>query len=155
MASPHIRLVQFFILYVNILKELTKMFTQKDNIIWLWIFWYFFEMPKEILRGWRNFLLFSLNYFSIPLLLKTLFSPWKRYYWVRGRGFNIGEYLNVLSSNLMSRFSGALIRLILIIIGLIFEILIVIIGVIVFLGWLLLPILLILGLIFGIFLIIP
>ena len=147
--------MQFFTLCVNILKELMRISISKDNIIWLWFFWYFFEMPKEILKGWRNFLLFNLNYFSIPLLLKTLFSHWKRYYWIRGRGFNIGEYLNVLLSNLMSRFLGALIRLTLIIIGIISEFLIVIVGTIVFLGWFLLPILLILGLIFGIFLIIP
>src|SRR4030042_4222254 len=128
------------------------MFTQKDNIIWLWIDWYFFEMPKEILKGWKNFLYFNLNYFSIPLLLKTLFSHWKRYYWTRSRGFSFGEYFNVLVSNLMSRFLGALVRIFLIIIGLILELLIFICGLIVFLGWLLLPVLLILGLLFGILL---
>ncbi len=131
------------------------MFAQKDNIIWLWIFWYFVEMPKEILKGWKNFLLFGLNYFSVLLLLKTLFSPWKGYHWQRGRGFSFGEYFNVLLSNLMSRFLGALARLILAIIGLIFEIIIIIIGAIVFLGWFLLPILIILGFLLGILLIIP
>ena len=131
-----------------------NVFLQK-NIVILWIYWYFFEMPKEILKGWRNFLLFNLNYFSIPLLLKTLFSHWKRYYWIRGRGFNIGGYFDVLLSNLMSRFLGAIVRLFLIIISSIFESLILISGFIVFLGWFLLPILLILGLVLGIFLIIP
>ncbi|HDZ54678.1 MAG TPA: hypothetical protein ENI19_02590 [Candidatus Nealsonbacteria bacterium] len=126
----------------------------EDNIIWLWFFWYFFEIPKEILKGWRNFLLFNLNYFSIPLLLKTLFSHWKRYYWIRGRGFTIGEYFNVLLSNLMSRFLGALIRIALIIVGLILELFIIIGGFIIFLGWILLPVLLISGLVLGTLLII-
>jgi hypothetical protein len=111
-------------------------------------------MPREILKGWKNFLLFNLNYFSIPLLLKTLFSHWKRYYWVRSRGFSFGEYFNVLFSNLMSRFLGALIRLFLIIIGLILEAFILISGLIIFLGWFILPILLILGLALGLSLII-
>jgi len=130
-------------------------FTSKENIIGLWFFWYFFEIPKEILKGWKNFLLFGLNYFSIPLLLKTLFSHWKRYYWVRGRGFSIGEYFNVLLSNLMSRFLGALVRICLIIVGLAFEAFIVIAGLVIFFGWIFLLILLILGLVFGILLIIP
>lgn len=126
----------------------------EGNIIWIWFSWYFFEATREILRGWKNFLIFNLNYFSIPLLLKTLFSPWKRYYWQRaGPGFDIGEYFNVLFSNLTSRFLGAFIRCFLIIIGLVLELLIVIGGLIVFLGWILLPLFLILGLLFGLFLI--
>lgn len=130
-------------------------FSSKENILWLWFQWYFLEMSKEILNGWRNFLFFNLNYFSIPLLLKTLFSHWKRYYWVRKRGFDIGDYFNVLLSNLMSRFLGALVRLCLIIAGLIFEIIIFAAGLIIFAVWFVLPILLIFGLLFGLILIIP
>ena len=124
-----------------------------NNIVGLWIQWYFFEMPQEILQGWRNFLSFGLNFFSIPLLLKTLFSHWKKYYWVRGRGFDIGEYFSVLFSNLMSRFLGALVRIVLIIVGLVFEAFIFVCGAILFVGWFVLPILLISGVLIGIFLI--
>jgi hypothetical protein len=124
-----------------------------NNIVSLWVQWYFFEMPQEILLGWRNFLFFGLNFFSIPLLLKTLFSHWKKYYWVRGRGFDIGEYFSVLFSNLMSRFLGALVRIVLIIVGIVFEIIIFVCGAILFVGWFVLPILLISGVLIGIFLI--
>jgi len=125
----------------------------KNNIISLWLFWYFIEVPQEILQGWRNFFSFGLNFFSIPLLFKTLFSHWKKYYWVRGRGFDIGEYFSVLFSNLMSRFLGALVRIVLIIIGLVFEVFIFVCGAILFVGWFVLPILLISGVLIGIFLI--
>jgi len=117
----------------------------EKNIISLWFIWYFFEMPQNILKAWKNSLLFNLNYFSIFLLLRTLFSHWKRYSWKRGRGFNIGEYFNVLFSNLMSRFMGAIVRSVLILIGLIFEVFIILFGIVIFLGWFILPILLVFG----------
>jgi len=121
----------------------------KENIIWIWVFWYFFEVPKNIISGWRNFLWFGFNYFSIPLLLKTLFSPWKRYSWSYGRGFDIARYFNVFVSNLISRFLGAAMRIVLISVGIIFEIFIFFLGLIIFLGWFLLPFLLILGTLAG------
>jgi len=111
-------------------------------------------MPQNILKAWKNFLLFNLNYFSVPLLLRTLFSHWKRYSWKRGRGFNIGEYFSVLFSNLMSRFMGAIVRSVLILIGLIFEAFIIFFGIVIFLGWFILPILLISGALIGFLLLI-
>lgn len=136
----------------TIKKTIMKIITQ--NIISLWISWYFFEMPQNILKAWKNFLLFNLNYFSVPLLLRTLFSHWKRYSWKRGRGFNIGEYFSVLFSNLMSRFMGAIVRSVLILIGLIFEAFIIFFGIVIFLGWFILPILLISGALIGFLLLI-
>ena len=126
----------------------------KENIVGIWAFWYFVEMPKEILQAWKNFLRFNFNFFSIPLLLKTLFSHWKRYYWVRGRGFNFSEYFNVLFSNLTSRFLGAMVRFVLIIVGIFCEILVFLFGLTIFVGWFFLPIILVLGIFLGFFLII-
>lgn len=121
----------------------------KENIVGIWVSWYFAEMPREILQAWKNFLKFNFNFFSIPLLLKTLFSYWKRYYWVRGRGFNFSEYFNVLFSNLTSRILGAIVRLVLIIIGIFCEILVFLVGIIIFSGWFFLPIILVLGIFLG------
>lgn len=117
----------------------------KKNILLQWFSWHFFEMPREILKGWANFLLFNLEFFSIPLLFKTLFAPWHQYLWSYGRGFDLGRYIEVFFSNLISRVIGAILRSFLIIVGLIGEIFIIFLGTIVFLGWIVLPILLILG----------
>jgi hypothetical protein len=122
---------------------------QKQNIISQWMVWQFFDVPREILKGWKNFLKFNLNYFSVPLLLRTLFSPWRRYKVSYGKGFDISRYLEALFSNLIFRTLGAIMRSFLIIIGLLVEIFLVFAGIIVFFGWLILPVLLIAGLIFG------
>jgi len=120
-----------------------------QNILFQYFIWQFFEAPKEILKAWRNFLKFNLNYFSIFLLLKTLFSPWRRYQMSYGKGFDIGRYLEAFFSNLIFRLLGAIVRSFLIVIGLLAEIFIVFCGIIIFLGWLILPILLVLGIYHG------
>jgi len=120
-----------------------------ENIFLQWLSWHFFDVPRSILIAWKNFLRFNLNYFSIPLLLKTLFSPWRRYQFTYGKGFDIGRYFTVFFSNLIFRLLGAVMRGFLIIIGLLVEIFIIFAGIIMFFGWLLFPALLIAGLIFG------
>ena len=121
----------------------------KENIFWQWISWQFFDVPKNILKAWKDFLDFGLYYFSVSLLIKTFFSPWRRYKWSFGKGFDIGKYFEAFFSNLIFRILGAILRCFLIIIGLLFEIFIIFAGAIVFFGWLILPALLIAGLIFG------
>ena len=123
--------------------------SQKRNIIFLWIGWYYFEMSNNLLDAWKNFLVFNLNYFSIPLLLKTFFSPWRRYKWNYPRGFDIKQYFETFISNLVSRILGAICRVVLILIGIVTEIFVFLFGSVIFLIWLILPVLLLAGLWFG------
>jgi len=120
-----------------------------QNILFQYLTWHYVDQVRGILLAWKNFLRFNLNYFSISLLLKTLFSHWRKYQWSYGRGFDIKRYAEVFFSNLISRVIGAIIRFFLILIGVVAEIFIVLAGIIVFLGWLLLPVLLLAGLWFG------
>lgn len=131
------------------IQKLMAEVVQKQNIISQYLSWQFFEMPGNISQAWKNFLKFNLNYFSIPLLLKTLFSHWRRYRWVYPKGLNIGKWFEVAFSNLISRVLGAIMRIILIFIGILAEIFIFFAGLILFFGWLILPALLVGGLIFG------
>ncbi|MBI4129874.1 ATP-dependent Clp protease ATP-binding subunit [Candidatus Roizmanbacteria bacterium] len=72
----------------------------------------------RLIIGWTNGIRFVWYYFSIFLLLKTLFSPWKRQYWKKTkRGFHPTEILFVAVSNLISRFLGMLIRITTILVG--------------------------------------
>ena len=122
---------------------------QKQNIVSQWVSWQFLEMPRNILVNWKNFLKFNLNFFSLPLLFKTFFAPWRRYRFSQGRGFDLPKYLEVIFSNLIFRILGAIIKSFVIIIGLAAEVFIVLAGIIIFIGWLILPALLVAGFIFG------
>jgi len=118
------------------------------------IIWQFFDVPREILKAWKNFLWFNLNYFSIPILLKTYLSHWHKYHYPYGKIFEVWINIETFTFNMMSRIIGAILRTFLIILGMAIEILILIIGLIIFVGWFLLPIFLLVGFIFGITLLI-
>ena len=120
------------------------------NVFLQGLIWQFWDVPKAILKAWKTFLWFNLNYFSVPILLKSFFSHWRRYHYPYGRAFEFWKNIETFVFNMMSRIIGAILRTFFIILGLIIEIFIILIGLIIFLGWLVLPFFLILGLIFGI-----
>ena len=141
-----------WLFYFSTLCHIIKLMIEtiiRRNIFFQWFSWQFFEMPMSILKAWKNFLLFYLNYFSIPLLLKTFFSPWRRYRWYYPRGFDAWAYLEVWVSNRISQVIGLILRTVLIFIGIAVEIFIFFGGLIIFIIWIILPFLLIAGFIFG------
>lgn len=111
--------------------------------------WHYYDAPRKILITWRDFLKFGLNYFSIPLLVKTLFSHWKRYSWSYGRGFDVWRYIFIFFSNSFSRVMGAIMRIFLIVVGVFVETIIFLAGPLIFFGWLFLPAFLLSALIYG------
>ena len=68
--------------------------------------------------SWKNLVIFSYNFFSIPLLVKTLFSPFQND--KPSKNFDI---LEIVVFAIFSRFLGFLFRIVLIILGLVFTIL--------------------------------
>lgn len=122
--------------------------SEKENIIIMWFLWQFYEMPKFLFLVWRNYLFFGLDYFSISLLLKTLFSPWRRYNWVYPKGFDIKEFFNTLISNIFSRILGAICRVVLIIVGAVAQTFIFVAGIVIIFLWLLIPFIIIGGILF-------
>ena len=120
-----------------------------QNIFIQYLEWQFFDVPKNILQAWQNCLRFNLNYWSVPLLLKTLFSHWRRYQYSYGKGLNFKRYFEAFTFNMISRVLGAIMRSILIVLGLLTEIFVFLAGAIVFLIWLILPFLLVGGFFYG------
>jgi hypothetical protein len=125
--------------------------TGKQNIVSLWFYWQFYEMPIFLLGVWKNYILFALNYLSLTVLLKSLFAPWRRYKWNYPKGLNVGEFFNTLISNAFSRLLGALMRVVLIVAGILFQIFVIFAGLIIFLSWILAPFIIIAGFLFVLF----
>ncbi len=111
--------------------------------------WYFVDRPKKILKIWKNFIVFGERFFSIFFLLKTLFAPFHGLTESYGRGFDLQRWLFAGFSNLIFRVIGAMVRLVIIGLGLAFEALVLISGFLIFIGWFLFPILVFLGLFFS------
>src|SRR3989338_7106288 len=91
---------------------------EKENIIIGWLLWHFYQVPGFLVSVWKNYIFFVLDFFSAPLLLKSLFSPWRKTAWRYPKGFIITEYLSTFISNIFSRIIGAICRVFLIILSL-------------------------------------
>jgi hypothetical protein len=105
--------------------------------------WHYGRSLGEALAIWGNFLRFTLHFFSVPLLLRTLFSPWRRMHegYSKEGGFDISTAASALVVNLLMRFIGFLVRTVLIVLGLLFFILVAVSGIMAALLWLLAPLL--------------
>jgi len=120
-----------------------------SNIIAQYLEWHFVDQTKAILQAWQNYLYFNLNCFSVPLLLKTFASPWRRYRYSYGRTFDLKRYVDAFTFNAISRTIGMIMRTILIIFALIIEFFIFLAGLMFFFFWLFLPIILIIMIFYG------
>ena len=118
-------------------------------ILFQYLNWYLWDVPKEILQAWRNFLVFNLKYFSVLILLRTFFSHWHKYYYPYGKKWDPWRFFEAIVFNTMSRVIGAMIRAVLIALGLLLEVPIVLIGPVMLIGWFMLPLLLLAGLFVG------
>lgn len=132
----------FYFLWYNILM-------MKENIFILYLQWHFVDASKDVLKAWQNYLKFNLNYWSTPLLLKTLFSPWRKHGYSYGKGFNLRRYFEAFSFNMVSRSMGFIMRSFLIVFGVFTEVFVFFAGGVVFLIWIILPFFLILGVFYG------
>jgi len=123
-------------------------------VFFQYLIWHFVDTPRAFARAWRNYLYFVLNYFSVPLLLKTFFSHWHRYASSYGKGFNPRRYVETFVLNAMSRVIGMILRSVFVTLGLAAEVFVFAIGLAILLLWIILPVLLVAGFIFGVRLII-
>ena len=107
-----------------------------------YLLWHYTRAWKDIWRVCTNYLWFFYHFFSIPLLLSTFLSPWKRISEGKGGGA-VGGMLGRLIFNLMLRIVGILARTAVIGVGL-FSLVLVVILFLAFLSfWLFAPLLLI------------
>ena len=101
--------------------------------------WHYSEGIKIYLKQYTHFLKYIVHFFSLSLLVKTLFSPWKKMLIENESGFNLSRYFQNLSFNLISRGIGAVVRTLLLITGIIFLTLVFMAGLIDLLLLLILP----------------
>ena len=83
------------------------------------LFWHYTEGLNLYLRRWYFLMAWIVHYFSLPMLLPTLFSPWKRLIDTEEIiGFNVEKMFRQFTFNLISRGIGAIVRLFLLFFGL-------------------------------------
>lgn len=114
-----------------------------------YIHWHYGRALNGIIEITQNLAWFLWHFFSVGVLMQTLFSPWQRLQEQHKRGLDIGNYLSSLTINIVMRCVGALVRSIFIILGLISICFTYVGGVIVFIVWLAFPLAVVFGIILG------
>lgn len=120
-----------------------------------YLLWHYTRAFRDIFNIWRNLTYFVFHFFSIPLLLRTFFAPWKRIEAERETvGLDLKDYFSTKLVNLIMRVVGATMRTILIMIGLACTGAVVVAGLIFFVIWPLVPLLIVVFIVAGITLIV-
>lgn len=100
--------------------------------------WHYIDALSDIFLVWSNFFWFIGHYFSMALLFRTFFSPWKRITEEYKRE-GIEEIAETFILNVSSRLVGMVVRFVILVVGLFTEMLL-IVGLFIFYTlWLLLP----------------
>jgi len=113
-----------------------------------YLVWHYSRAFRDIFSLWFNFMWFVTHFFSIPLLFRTLFSPWKRLSDEYERA-GIEKMAETFVFNLMSRVLGGVVRSIFLGIGLSMLLLTTAVLVILCVVWLFLPALALLSTVWG------
>jgi len=121
----------------------------KKALLIQYLIWHFYDVPMEIINGWKNFLIFTFNYFSIDILISTFFSHWHKYSLKYGKTISPSWYFEVFVFNMMSRIIGMMLRVFLIMFGIIFELFVFFFGIAFLSFWLLLPLIVFFSFLYG------
>ena len=114
----------------------------------------FADLLSGLFGAWMNIERFLVNFFSLPLLARSFFAPFRKMQEKKAPGFDPENIAEVFVANLVSRFIGMLVRGVLIILGVVTEVAVLIIGFIFYLTALFSPLFVPASILLGIFLII-
>ena len=114
-----------------------------------YFYWWYAEEPVYL---WRAIIITTrkiFHSFSVPLLFRTLFDPWKRDA-SSAENASIQTLYQIWLNNLVSRFVGFIVRLFTIFTGLLLTTAFFMLATLCFLAWLILPVIIIYLLVSGI-----
>lgn len=101
--------------------------------------WHYTRAWWEIWGVWRNYIWFVVHLFSIPQLLRSWLSPFKRITESRGNTWNFEDLASFVIINILSRFVGAIARTAIILVGLLALLITLGVGFVLYTVWMVLP----------------
>lgn len=120
-----------------------------------YIIWHYTRGIADVILFWRNLLWFISNFFSMSILIRNLFSPWKAIEDKRTTtAFALSDIASVFLINIIMRIVGFFIRIIFLLIGIFIYIILSVFGPLLIILWLLLPLIIAASFIIGVALII-
>lgn len=116
---------------------------ERDSFFVAYTRWHYGRGLTELFGVSGNFLWFVAHFFSFKLLLKTLFTPWKRLGEHYSGGFDLEAFATILVVNSLMRVVGFGTRTIVLVVGLAAYLLVLVVSFFVLLIWILAPLVLI------------
>lgn len=113
------------------------------SIIHDYFIWHYGRAWFELWGVWRNYMWFVVHFFSIPQLMRSWLSPFKRITENRGQKFSGEDIAAYIIINLLSRFVGAIARTAIILLGIIALMITIAVGFLIYTLWMILPIIII------------
>jgi hypothetical protein len=113
---------------------------KKISLFEHYLSWHYGQAYRDIYHVWMNFLWFCFNFFSINELFGSLLEPWKRMGEEYPKGLDLAKIAQTLIVNILMRFVGAMVRLLVIAIGLGLSTIVFLLGLAILLLWTVMPI---------------
>lgn len=102
--------------------------------------WHYGTQATLIRMVFSNLAEFGWYYFSVPFLVRTLFSPWKRVIRVKRKpGFSFEELGDIISYNVVSRVIGFMVRSVTILTGCLLTLAFMVLGLLALILWYVTP----------------
>lgn len=120
------------------------------SIVHHYLLWHYSRAFYELFHVWMNFIWFVVHFFSIPQLMRSWISPWKRMTEERGNKWSLEDLFSFIIIGLISRVIGFILRTVVISIGLFCLFIIVVGGFLTLIFWVAAPLIIILLFGFGI-----
>ncbi len=101
--------------------------------------WHYTRAYVDLWNNWKHFFFATFRFFSIPLLIRTLFSPWRRLNDSYKKGLDPGAFFETFMVNVLMRAVGFVIRVITLVIGVAALFLLIVLGMVCVVIWTILP----------------
>jgi hypothetical protein len=105
--------------------------------------WHYGRAFAEIWNTCTNYIWAVWHFFSVPLLFKTFFSPWRKLDVGYGRGLDIENFIGPFIVNSLMRLVGMILRAVIICIGLLGIVVVFLFGIAVTVVWIFLPVIIV------------
>lgn len=99
--------------------------------------WWYGQGWALLIRNMRRRLVMTSNVFSVPILVRTLFAPWRKIITYGGAG--ISSQIHTAADNLISRLVGFVVRLLVLFTAGVSLVVVLLLAVLEIVGWPLLP----------------
>ncbi|MFA6253874.1 MAG: hypothetical protein WC640_01260 [Candidatus Paceibacterota bacterium] len=109
-------------------------------VIGHYFIWHYGRAIKDLTRIYRNLIAFTFNFFSVDILVRSYFAPWRR----MGEeypehGVDPFDYFSTFTVNLIMRLVGIFMRTVAIVLGLVTTLVVILSYPVVLVLWLALP----------------